>query len=180
MNIAIIGTAGRDKNKLLTLDLWNRMLADARQRTTSTDHLISGGAAWADHLAVTLFLENHVAALTLHLPAPFTSREFVGEFGTSGGASNYYHRLFSNRIGKNTLSDIDLAIQKPQCSVTYEPASFGYSAMFRRNKLVAAEAELLIAYTFGLLGIPTDGGTSNTWNQCRGQREHVPLTNLAA
>jgi len=51
MKIAIIGTAGRDKTIPMTRALWDWMLDDAKNRLKFKHHLVSGGAAWADHLA---------------------------------------------------------------------------------------------------------------------------------
>ena len=45
MSIAIIGTAGRDKEKPMSLALWKFMLNDAYSRIPLGAHLISGGAA---------------------------------------------------------------------------------------------------------------------------------------
>lgn len=173
--IAIIGTAGRDKTKPMTHRLWNWMVADAKSRTGPGDHLVSGGAAWADHLAVQLFLDGHVKALTLHLPAPFANGVFIGPYRSAASAANYYHQLFSNELEVNTLSEIELAASMPNCDGTFEQAAEGYGAMFARNKKVAAAADLLLAYTFGEGDVPADGGTKDTWDQCKGKRIHISL-----
>lgn len=179
-NVAIIGTAGRDKNVPLTSSLWDAMLADARARVTQQDTLVSGGAAWADHLAVALFLEGRVKALTLHLPAPLDEVGFLGdERNSAGSAANYYHGLFQRITGVNGLTDIHAAIKKGAV-ITAEPAATGYGAMFTRNKKVAAGANAVLAYTFGDGDAPKDGGTQDTWNQCNASSKvHVPLTVLA-
>lgn len=171
---SIIGTAGRDKNMPMTLALWDWMLADATSLIAPGSHLVSGGAAWADHLAVALFLSGHASALTLHLPAPFRNGRFVGPSSSAGSASNYYHQLFSRAIGRNTLADIAAVASMPNVSGTFEPAAPGFTAMFARNKLVA-KSDHMLAYTFGTGAVPADGGTANTWNQCTGNRLHVPL-----
>ena len=175
--IAIIGTAGRDKSKPMTHRLWNWMVADAKSRTGPGDHLVSGGAAWADHLAVTLFLEGHVKELTLHLPAPFVQR-FIGPSQSAASAANYYHRLFSTEIETNTLAEIERCTGMEHCHGTFEPAAAGYAAMFTRNKKVAAAADTMFAYTFGTGDVPADGGTKDTWDQCKGHRIHIPLPSL--
>jgi len=174
--IAIIGTAGRDKTKPMTRELWQWMLDDAKQRVPRDAHLVSGGAAWADHLAVELFLTNHVGELTLHLPAPFEHR-FIGPGHSSASAANYYHTMFSKVIGVDTLMALDAAVKREGIDGTFEPAAPGYAAMFARNAKVA-RAESMLAYTFGTGDEPADGGTKNTWDQCRGKRVHVPLPTL--
>ena len=172
--IAIIGTAGRDKTIPMSLALWHWMLDDASSHMPLHAHVVSGGAAWADHLAVALFLSGDAHKLTLHLPAPFANGRFQGTSGSSGSAANYYHELFSRTIGINTLSQIQQVASMEHVDGSFEPAAIGYTAMFTRNKKVA-NADHMLAYTFGIGNVPADGGTANTWNLCKGQRIHVPL-----
>ena len=176
MKIGIIGTAGRDKSINMTRALWDWMVADAKDKMEGNQHvhLISGGAAWADHIAVALFLQNIVEHLTLHLPAPFTGR-FVGPQMSAGNAANYYHDRFSKVIGEDSLAQIAEAATKPNCHGTFEPAAIGYAAMFARNQKVATGCDALLAYTFGTGDNPADGGTRNTWDHCTGKRIHVSL-----
>lgn len=173
MTIAIIGTAGRDKTKPMTLELWKWMLRDVYARVPKGAHVVSGGAAWADHLAVILHLFNH-AELTLHLPAPFYDGRFVETgYKSAGATANYYHRLFGQVIGRDTLDQIRATFQTAHW-VTEEPASPGIGGMFARNAKVA-QADELIAYTFGEGDVPADGGTKDTWDKCRGKKTHVSL-----
>jgi len=178
--IAIIGTAGRDKNKPLDRNLWDRMLADARKRVTTGDALVSGGAAWADHLAVRLYLEGCVNHLALHLPAPIENGVFAGpEMESAGSAANYYHGIFKRNTGVDGLQDIQKAITKGAV-VTFEPAAKGYRAMFERNSKVASGASFGLAYTFGQGELPDDGGTKDTWDRFTGDKLHIPLGSLTA
>lgn len=165
MKIAIIGTAGRDKTKPMTLRLWLWMVAHAKASIPQDSHLISGGAAWADHLAVQLFLDGHVSHLTLHLPAPMTDK-FHGPYKSAASAANYYHQTFSERIGVDTLAQIVQASEMPGCTGSVQPEQAGYGGMFARNAVVAKEAEGILAYTFGGGKEPADGGTLDTWNKC--------------
>src|SRR3546814_19208067 len=67
IRIAIVGTAGRTNDaSRVSLEAWNAMLADARRQIATLKwrvfecraiSLVSGGAAWADHLAVALYPE---------------------------------------------------------------------------------------------------------------------------
>lgn len=179
--LAIIGTAGRDKARPMTAVLWRAMVADAKSRVRSTDTLISGGAAWADHLAVRLYLDGSVQHLVLHLPAPFDGGQFLGPARQSAGsAANYYHSLFLSNAGVDGLGDIARAIAKG-ATVTEQPPAEGYAAMFARNALVAGEATAMLAYTFGEGDSPADGGTLNTWNGAQHmERCHVALGQLLA
>lgn len=174
--LAIIGTAGRDKNAPLSAGLWGAMLGSAARRVQLPDTLISGGAAWADHLAVQMFLQDRCAALELYLPAPFDGR-FVGPRGSSAAAANYYHERFSAVIGEDTLGQIRDAIDKGAL-VNAQPAMAGYRGMFARNTLVAKAADAVLAYTFGD-GVTSDSGTGNTWKQVVGEKAHVSLSRLA-
>jgi len=181
--VAVIGTAGRDKERahLLSADLWDTMLEHARGQVRTDDHLISGGAAWADHLAVELFLEGRVAGLTLHLPAPLNDRgRFVGEFGSAGGVANYYHDRFRQCTGLDGLSRIRRALGRGAQHTT-QPAAPGYEAMKARNRLVASQCNTLLAYTWSQDSGPADGGTAQTWQMAsHARREHVDLNELLA
>lgn len=176
LKLAIIGTAGRDKSIQMTRALWNWMCSDIQSRVPVGSHVVSGGAAWADHLAVGLFLCGHASHLTLHLPAPFdlSHNRFIGGYSTAGNAANYYHRLFSEAIRCHTLDEIADVLSMPNCVNTQEPVQPGYGGMYARNKLVA-QADQLFAYTFGKDSQPADGGTSNTWKMCKGERVHISL-----
>lgn len=173
MKVAIIGTAGRDKTKPMNRDLWKWMLEDATSRIEFESTLVSGGAAWADHLAVQLYIMGLADNLTLHLPAPLGPKGFTGPERSAASAANYYHQLFSRVIGVDTLAEVRLAIEGG-AHATYEPEAHGYSAMFARNRKVA-QADAMLAYTFGTGDVPADGGTKDTWDQCRGQRTHISL-----
>jgi hypothetical protein len=176
--VAIIGTAGRDKTRNMCIELWNWMVEDAISRIKQGAHVVSGGAAWADHLAVELFLRGHAGELTLHLPAPITDQFwFEGPYKSAASAANYYHAQFSTVIGRHSIEEIVKASQMEMCHGTVQPVGAGYGAMFQRNALVA-ECEQMLAYTFGQGDVPADGGTKDTWDKCRGMKLHVPLINL--
>lgn len=184
MKIAIIGTAGRDKTKVMSFQTWNWMVRQAKAlmptAAASQIHLVSGGAAWADHLAVHLFLNGDVSALTLHLPAPLDNTHyFVGGQGTAGGAANYYHAKFSLIAGINSREQIAEASREPGCHGTVQPVKQGYAAMFARNALIVKEldpaTDRLLAFTFGEGDEPADGGTKHTWDLFHGSKQHITI-----
>lgn len=184
--LAIIGTAGRDKAQQMDSHLWRAMVDDACSRVHPDDELVSGGAAWADHLAVTLFLDAKVSGLKLFLPAPLTlspSNQWCFESRgprSSGGAANYYHDKFALALGYPTMEQIAQAILTG-ASVHAQPAAAGFGGMFARNKLVAQAANAALAYTFGAGAEPADGGTRNTWDQIESaDKTHVDLQQLRA
>ena len=160
----------------MTAPLWSAMVGSARRHVRPQDTLISGGAAWADHLPEHTVLEGGSAAPELSLPAPFEGR-FIGPGGSSASAANYYHDRFSAVIGQDTLRQIGMAIDKGAV-VHAQPAMAGYRGMFARNTLVARAADSALAYTFGDV-VATDSGTGNTWKQIRGERTHVSLSRMA-
>jgi hypothetical protein len=187
--MAIIGTAGRkeDEGKLM-LPMWREVYREVRDRVLEKepDGLASGGAAWADHLAVQLYLTGKVDRLHLYLPAAFEGGRFrdTGGYGTKnpGGTTNYYHRKFSAKLGINSLADIEAAIRKGAI-VNVDPGGF-----FGRNSLLANATNSVIALTFGDgdyagpwisaedAGLK-DGGTAHTWNRCihHDHVEHICL-----
>lgn len=176
--VAIIGTAGRDKTKVMSLGMWNWMIAQAKDIIKPDAHLVSGGAAWADHIAVHLFLTGYASELTLHLPAPINDKGwFEGPLKSAASAANYYHGMFSVVINKHTIGEIVLASRMPNCHGTVEPVAPGYAAMYVRNAKVAM-ADQLLAFTFGEGDVPADGGTKDTWDKCKGQKLHVSIPDL--
>lgn len=175
--IAIIGTAGRDKQHLMNTSHWEYMCQRVANELEPTDHLISGGAAWADHVVVWAYINKLCSNLTLHLPAPFNGQFFGGK-GTSGGASNYYHHLFSKTIDQDSLQQIYNVLESG-VNYTTQPEANGYTAMFARNALVANECTHMIAFTFGAGNVPNDAGTKSTWNMAgtTKMRAHISLLN---
>lgn len=173
--IAIIGTAGRDKTKPMNIHLWHWMTTHAWHSIPAGSHVVSGGAAWADHLAVYLFLYGHAREITLHLPAPFRNHCFRGPSKSSSSAANWYHDKFSEAVGIDSLAEIQQVLaRKSGVTVTMENTHNGFTGMFARNVKVAT-ADEMIAYTFGQGDAPEDGGTKHTWDLCTGKRVHIAL-----
>lgn len=163
MKLAIIGTAGRrEDQQKLTVAHWRMMeiIGQTVATTLKADELISGGAAWADHVAVSLFLKGFVSELTLFLPAALDNahKEFVQRSGPqdAGRTANYYHSIFSKVRQKNSFEDFESARQKG--AIFYvNPAGFK-----ARNSQVAQSADALLAFTFSGGKNPKDGGTADT------------------
>jgi hypothetical protein len=102
ISFAIVGTAGRKEDgKKLSRKHYEAMaiVADClvdqfAENNYPITHLVSGGAAWADHVAVRLFLDKKVPNLRLFLPAAWEDGTFkdTGErdpFKNPGGTANY-------------------------------------------------------------------------------------------
>ena len=76
--VSIIGTSGRKES--LNLELYKKMILSTKTflENLNLDYiiLVSGGAAWSDHIAVTLFLNRqnynlNIKELRLYLPCQF-------------------------------------------------------------------------------------------------------------
>lgn len=182
--VAVIGTAGRDVTRPMTKALWLAMVEDLRQRVRASDVLVSGGAAWADHLAVHAFLVGWVAGLELYLPAPLVEAaggfRFAGGPRTSGAAANHYHELFTTATGVEGRPEIATAAERGAL-LHAEPVAPGYDAMHTRNTKIARRCTEAVAYTWGEAGHPAQGGTLDTWREIRSTAKvHVSLGPLAA
>jgi hypothetical protein len=180
MYLAIIGTAGRkDDGRKLSRAIYLKMYRYARnlilQGTFGNQQeleLVSGGAAWADHIAVSLHKDPELKLpLTLFFPADwdFTKQCYCGNQAAS--TANYYHEKFSRDVGVNTLTGLEQALLDK--NVTYFVNLKGF---LERNIQVATLADVVLAFTFGKGEVPKDGGTRHTWDRCEGKlRIHVPI-----
>ena len=138
--------------------------------------LFSGGAAWADHIAVSLYLLVRAETLHLSLPAEFINGKFTEQenYKSPGNIANYYHKLFSQKMGGNTLAGIKIALEQGATSKVF---SNGFKA--RNLEIAKKGSDLLIAFTWGEGDTPKSGGTSHTWNASKAKKRiHVPLGTL--
>jgi hypothetical protein len=199
LTLAVIGTAGRkdDAARLMTLgrpfyDAMFQQVVDASVQW-EVAHGVSGGAAWADHLAVRAFNEGALRSLTLYFPACWSDSRHEFEPNPSvrfnpGATLNRYHAAFSRAAGIDSFAELATALRRG--------AEFKVQEGFqRRNILVARDATHLLALTFGYIRPPVDldcdapgfgsaveaglkdGGTAHTWGEaweCRVKR-HVSL-----
>jgi hypothetical protein len=170
MKLGIIGTAGRKEDgERLKLGHWILMnsVAETLALALNVKGFVSGGAAWADHVAVSLYLKHESKFnLSLHLPAKLTIRGFMEGFDKydAGRTSNYYHELFSKQIDINSFEDLNrAAIHGADITVGTDFKS--------RNTLVANEADILLAFTFGNGSILKDGGTKDTMDKFLKRKE---------
>ena len=175
--LAIIGTAGRGPDaKILASDpehYLKRMMDAARKvsELTNSTELVSGGASWADHIAVLLFLEDLTHyTLELELPAPLVERgddlqyydKGTGDFKANPGAvSNHYHRLFKKAFTKtrtmwSPFKDFRSLEGVSRVKTTVTPG------FLPRNLKVAEKADHVLAMTFGQGKRLKDGGTAHT------------------
>lgn len=183
ISVAIVGTAGRGPDLNLLLDskgFYEAMIKKARNCILAFSQLlgdpevelVSGGAAWADHIAVLLFLESvhrpphhedvGVRALKLHLPCPLEQEGFFdskarGSYANPGKVANAYHALFKAHAKIDSINQLNHAIDVG--------AQFQVGRGFLDRNLHVAKSQCLAAFTFAQeTGRPADGGTAHTCN----------------
>lgn len=164
--LAIIGTAGRKTDAdLLSIDKYNEMYQIASKLIDyietnlkrSITHLVSGGAAYADHLAVQLYLNDKVPNLRLFLPCDFKDGEFVDEYdmlGRTAETATFYHKKFSEKIRIDSIKELKSAIDKGAEVIVING--------FKNRNTYVSRAEFLVAMTFGKGRKVKDGGTLDT------------------
>lgn len=177
--VAIIGTAGRTLQDRLTRLLYQRMVETTRELILSEDVVVSGGAAWADHVAVTLFLTGKCQGLELYLPCEWDKTQYVDNghnhwAKNPGRLANQYHRAFSKAVGIDSLEQIARAIESGATIHVH-------SGFHARNTLVATTCDKMIALTWASDGTEIVGGTKDTWDKCKltsADKKHICLLEL--
>jgi hypothetical protein len=168
MKIAIIGSAGRGMDgKRLNANSFNEMrtallkvINDVYGRINWT--AVSGGAAWADHLAVDAFGRGHAEKLELKLPVELDETGKFIDNGKSvshlnpGKTANHYHDLFQQKTGIKSFDQLRIVTKHTRCDVHIGNGFFG------RNTDIANAADICIAFTFGDGAKLADGGTADT------------------
>lgn len=200
-SLAIIGTAGRkgkpgekDDSKIVTGATYPKMVNAGKvlvSRITRTPLELkgySGGAAFGDHTLVTLALDGILSPrnITLYLPADLSENgTFVHPHDPQDftvRTANYYHDLFSKKIGRNTREEL---VRLRDMGATFIVNLAGFKA---RNTQVAHAVSpdgVMLALTTGNdltdqrpwtlrrfvdhcrgrdAGLK-DGGTEDTWNK---------------
>jgi hypothetical protein len=196
--LSVIGTAGRkDDASRMSAHLYEMMMRETFRAINDFDirHGVSGGAAWADHCAVTAFLQGGLESLTLYIPAEFDGRRFVPDASIQfnpGKTSNYYHDLFSRALNRDTLRDLAVAQQRG--------ARFVVNPGFKNRNSDVARSTAMLCFTFGSSAATAvdfrpgdagfgdgraagvkDGGSFDTWEKASSQavKRHVNLFRLA-
>jgi hypothetical protein len=152
--VAIIGTAGRNGLvNQLSMEKFSKMVLDADQLIRDhigpreTISLVSGGAAWSDHVAVRLFIYGY-DNLFLYLP------------GKHRG-SNIYHQQFKEKTGIDTIAEISLLEKRYPIQVIVRD---GFDSYYDRDKHIAENCDYMIAFAFNSKLTP---GTQFTWSNCK-------------
>lgn len=210
-SLAIIGTAGRnDDYDKLSKQSYERMviavsnclhyLSGLNRLSIRDIKVFSGGAAWADHVAVGLCLERIIPFenLTIFAPTEFKNSKFTGVGFTgvrTADTINYHHRRFSEKISESSLGHLAQVQRKGAVIVP------GNGNFKDRNTKIAESVTpngLLIAFTFGHNDCTRDpwvmmfnnsdttateagvkpGGTADTFNKAYCRKAHVKLEQL--
>lgn len=196
--LAVIGTAGRrDDAARMSRGMYDAMYDQtcSAMRDWGITHLVSGGAAWADHLAVRAYLDGTADHLMLALPARWNGRGFDPnprvQFNP-GQTLARYHAAFSREADLDSMGELRQAIDKGAHVEVHE-------GFHRRNMVVAQKASHILAFTFGRGSLTADflpdsegfsraaegglkdGGTAHTWEQSwrARQKRHVNLFHIA-
>ncbi len=173
MKLAIIGTAGRDR---FPGPDWEWATQECKKQVLLAkqygfDTLVSGGAAWADALAVSFYLDGLMPFLEVYLPAQ-TGRAF--------DTMRYYHNKQLYAGCGNPFRDL-VAAEREGARLEWLETSHGLQDFKIRNQKVADRADAVIALTYGEGNGVRDGGTMDTVQKFlkRGVRPHVGHIDLS-
>ncbi len=120
--------------------------------------LVSGGSAWADHVAVQLYLEGGFGGFELYLPTEFDLSQKRYIHSHEGQTLN---KLFSEcqaKTGSNVFEKLARVIGGTSVKTVVRK---GFLA---RNTLISENCDYLIAFTFSA-DVPKEGGTFDTWKK---------------
>jgi len=198
IRVAIIGFAGSHLTPGEKRSLGARLYADMVEQAAkvitakwklSWDDvtLVSGGAAWSDHVAVSLFLahsDTAKSALAVYIPAPLVaSTGRLRDNGTGmhwrmnpGCLANALHEQFGRIVGRDTFADM---IRAAEAGAVFDSANRGFH---NRNSVIADKCDYMIAFSWSAGSEPTEGGTADTWFKCSLPRErkcHISMQAVA-
>ena len=210
--VSIIGTAGGKETGVLTPKLFDQMVDRARFIITKdwgldpeNVILVSGGAAWSDHVAVELYLQGashpnvsvsnanppkdsdvvlsdpikpiRWRGLQICFPCPWLlDRVAHLDNGQSGWMAN--PGRLANKLHTTFASQMGRSTQADFFAAQSLGAILSDRSGFHARNAVVAESQYLIAFTFGPNMEEYRGGTAHTWNLSQGQKRHVSLETL--
>ena len=197
VRVAIIGTAGRDGD--LTNDSFERMNSLAICAIQELGYtpkdviLVSGGAPWADHVAVSLFLDGKVAGLELKLPGRiveskkcFSSQPLEGSTRPRDCRTlTSYHAKFTKKFempllaGRERLQAFD-SIGQIQEAIDNGATMAEFDGYFARNKEIATECDAMVALHTKRShpSRQSRGGTSWTFMRASVPKLYIPINDV--
>lgn len=182
IRLAITGSTGRypgDKNKLRP-EFMEKMITVIREYiknelNTTPDKvvLVSGGSAWAEHIAVQLYLTKEFAGLDLFLVSEFSVKQKKYVNTHEGRTLNQLLIECQDKTGIDVFSELAKSIDgKNKAKITIQ------RAFKPRNTLIAKNCDFLIAFTFGLQE-NVKGGAIDLWEKVSSdKRIHFDLSEL--
>ena len=190
IKLSIIGSAGRKndikyvKPEHLYIIIKNvkNLIENKLDLDPTNVHLVSGGAAWVDHIAVRLYLEGYVKKLTIYSPCKWGNGKYHenGEHRDNPGRSaNFYHGQFIDimrTVDRNfdSMKDIYIATRR---GAVFDDSSHG----FKNRNIRVASSDILLAFTYE----PSSkfvkkyyGGTVDTYRKCKKLKYHYNILDL--
>ncbi|AYV85759.1 MAG: hypothetical protein Satyrvirus37_4 [Satyrvirus sp.] len=167
--LGIIGISGRTENDINRLSPEHMVLMankigsyikDVIKTSPKNIILVSGGSAWADHVAVQLFLTKKFANLELYLPTTFDvdKKKFITT-SSEGRTLNFLHNQCYKKIEIDVLDELAKAIKRGAQVCIYD-------GFLSRNTMIAKNVDYLVAFTFEN-DCPKSGGTYDTWKKVK-------------
>ena len=185
MRVVIIGSAGHhvEDKKYLDSQLYTKVVnqVDQKIQPWKNIHLISGGAAFVDHVAISLFLKHVTegAKLTLFLPCEFDCQQNQFAECHPGPIATKEHRDFEKRTGIESLVEITKAIKLGAKVRVVSDLKIDPKGWHARNMKIAASVSLddsLFAFTWYAGSEPKpDSGTRRTWDMTKCSKQYFSL-----
>ena len=173
IRLAVVGVSGQDpldKKKLCKEHMEYMIenvycyIENVLHRKPSDIILVSGGSAWADHIAVLLYLKGEFSGIELYLPSRFDPKQKKYINTHEGRTLNQLHTECQEKTGLNVFEDLTKTVSRKAVKVTIK------RRFLARNTLIAKNCDHLIAFTFNP-DSPIKGGTFDTWKKTTHQNK---------
>lgn len=180
-SVAIVGFSGRSgvpSTDLLTKSLFDAMVASAKLiikesfgHSLDSVCLVSGGAAWADHVAVSLALsvDGNARHLRLYMPGLFDAQTGLIVNSACAHTANTLHQRFAEQTSIPSLANLT------EAHLYGADIRSGCHGFLARNRQIAADADYMIAFSWSDTPEPTDGGTGHVW---RAAKQRIDLARM--
>lgn len=171
--VGIIGSAGRttdDRARLSKPGLMDEWVSKVEEYvasqglTKSKVILVSGGSAYADHVAVMAFLKGGWGGLRLHLPVRFdtTIGKFVGKTSKEARVAYAINVLHTHML---VATGIKVFQQLKEVHTQANATILTYDGFLERDRAIAYESRYMIAFSGNGGGVPhPHSGTAYTWD----------------
>ena len=151
IRLAIIGSSGKNPLDLekysidhftFMTETINSYIKNTIQTELSNIILVSNGSAWADHVAVQLYLTRQYGGLELYLASKFDLKHSRYVNTHEGRSLNKLHQQCQEKTQINVLGELAKVQYRPNVKITVKR---GFVA---RNTLVAHNCDHIITFTF--------------------------------